>query len=106
MPPGPLSRRLTGPINHHADPLGTAGVLLASAKLAGLPFDEAWTVAMETALSYMSAERARDWYSALEDTRAAWDDAYGGRPSSLAEFQPDSLRSHCPRTLGRAAGIA
>jgi hypothetical protein len=91
-----LPRRLTGPINHHADPLGVAGVLLASAKLAGLPFDEAWTVMEEAALSYLSDKQAADWHDVLDGTRSAWEDAYSGRPSKLSAFDPDMLADLTP----------
>jgi hypothetical protein len=54
---------------------------LTAAKLSGLPFDEAWTAA-----SASLARTARlEWGSALQETREAWERAYGDVPATGAE---------------------
>jgi len=84
----PLARRLTGSRAHpDADPLAVLGVVLASARRAGYPFEEARAIGAEVALSYMSPREAREWWDTLDATERAWSDAYARRGSRLADLQ-------------------
>lgn len=86
----PLARRLTGSHDQGrpvADPLSVLGVVLASARRAGYPFEEAWAIGAEVALSYMSLREAREWWDTLNATERAWSDAYARRGSRLADLQ-------------------
>jgi hypothetical protein len=59
---GPLARRLTGSHDTAAtDPLTVLRLVLASARRAGYPFEEAWAIGAEGALSHMSRRRAEEW---------------------------------------------
>lgn len=42
----------------------------------------------EAALSYMSDRRAEEWWRTLDETRAAWRDAYDRRESPLEALTP------------------
>lgn len=82
--PDPLARRLTGSrSNPEGDPLGVLRRVLSAARKAGYPFDQAWAIAAEAALSYMSERRAREWWEALSSTERAWADAYAKKRSRL-----------------------
>lgn len=48
-----------------------------------MPFGEAWAVAAETALSYMSDRQAKEWWDALDHTERAWANAYARRESRV-----------------------
>ena len=86
--PDPLARRLTGsPADQHADPLAVLRLVVASAREAGYPFGEAWTIGAETALSYMSDRKAVEWWETLTATEQAWADAYARDGSRLAELR-------------------
>lgn len=83
-PATPLDRRLTGErTNPSADPLAVLRSVLASARRAGYPFEQAWSIGAEAALSYMTRRRAEEWWEALTDTERAWADAYAGEDSRL-----------------------
>jgi hypothetical protein len=59
---------------------------MESARLAGYPFEEAWAIGAEAALSYMSDRKAQEWWDALTATEQAWVDAYALRGSRLADL--------------------
>lgn len=86
MPTGPLARRLTGTgaIQSDVDPLPLFRSILATARCAGFEFGDAFQLAAEAVLSYMTEAEAREWWSALSETEQAWADAYLRRPSPLA----------------------
>lgn len=80
----PLARRLTGSrVNPNPDPYAVMRIVLAAGRRAGYPFGEAWAVAAETGLSYMSDRRAAEWWETLTATERAWADAYARRLSRL-----------------------
>ena len=79
-------RRLRGPGRPTPEPLALVRLILTSARRAGLPFEEAWRLAAEAALSYMSDRRAEEWWDVLAWGRSAWADAYEGRRSRFAAF--------------------
>jgi hypothetical protein len=79
-----LDRRLTGPTNPDPDPLPAMRLVLTAARTAGYPFEEAWAVAAEAALSYMTERQAREWWNALSETERAWAEAYAREESRLA----------------------
>lgn len=86
--PGPLARRLTGSrANPNGDPLAVLRRVLASARRAGYPFEQAWAIGAEAALSYMTQRQAREWWHALTETERAWADAYARRGSRLADLR-------------------
>lgn len=58
--------------------------MLASARLAGYAFEEAWTIGAEVALSYMADRAAWEWWETLDATERVWADAYALRKSRLA----------------------
>ena len=66
-------------------------LVLASARRAGYPFEEAWAIGAEAALSHMSDRRAREWWETLTATERAWADAYGRERSRLAEFTQEAV---------------
>lgn len=85
--PGPLARRLTGArSNPSPEPLDVMRRVLASARAAGYPFEQAWAISAEAALSYMSPRAAADWWDALDATERAWASAYRGDGSRLADL--------------------
>lgn len=87
-PADPLARRLTGSrTDRSADPLAVMRRVLVSAREAGYPFGEAWAIGAETALSYMSDRKAREWWEALTATERPWAQAYHREGSRLASFQ-------------------
>lgn len=87
---GPLARRLTGSRAHpSADPLAVMRLLLTTARRAGMPFGEAWALAAEAALSYMSERKAEEWWETLSSTERAWADAYARRDSLLAALHEE-----------------
>ena len=61
--------------------------MLASARRAGYPFEEAWAIGAEVALSYMSPREAREWWDTLDATERVWSDGYARRGSRLADLQ-------------------
>lgn len=87
--PGPLARRLTGSraAPTSPDPLAVLRTVLASARRAGYPFGEAWSISAEVALSYMGHGQAREWWEALDATERAWAQAYAREGSRLAELR-------------------
>ena len=56
-------------------PLSAVLAELTAARVAGTPFDAAWTYALE-------AVTERDWRDALQATRDEWRDAYEGEPAT------------------------
>jgi hypothetical protein len=82
----PLARRLTGRVQTDAYPPAVLRSVLIAARRAGYPFEQAWPIAAEAALSHISYLRARDWWEALSATEGEWRTADAGKRSSLAEF--------------------
>ena len=90
-PAPPLERRLRGPIHPMPTPLAVLRVVLGAARSAGFPFEAAWSLAGEAALSYMDDADAEGWWTAIDGTRAAWADAYNRpqRRTRLRELHGD-----------------
>lgn len=83
----PLARRLTANrTNPATDPLAVLRRVLELARRAGFPFEQAWPLGAEAALSYLSSRRAEEWWEAMSATERAWAEAYTARPSSLAKL--------------------
>jgi hypothetical protein len=57
--------------------------VLGSARRAGYPFEQAWAIGAEAALSYMSERRAEEWWEALSATEREWAEAYARQRSRL-----------------------
>ncbi len=85
--PTPLSRRLRGPGRPARDPLLLARVILTLGRRAGFPFEEAYDLAVSTALAYMSDRRAGEVWNALAQNRAAWAKAYERRSAPVGDGQ-------------------
>jgi hypothetical protein len=83
--PEALDRRLTGgePV---PEPLAVVRLLLHSARRAGFPFEQAWALAAEAALSHMPPRAARSWWDVLDATERGWSAAYHGNADRLAEL--------------------
>jgi len=88
--PEALDRRLTGgePV---PEPLAVVRLLLHAARRAGFPFDQAWALAAEAALSHMPPGAARSWFDVLDGTQDAWSAAYHGNADRLAELRRDAV---------------
>ena len=83
--PEALDRRLTGgePV---PEPLAVVRLLLYAARRAGFPFEQAWALAAEAALSHMPPRDARSWWDVLNATEHEWAAAYEREGSRLDEL--------------------
>ena len=83
--PDALSRRLTGG-EGSAEPLALVRVLLRAARRAEFPFEQAWAIAVEAALSHLTPREARRWLGVLDASHDAWNAAYHDDRKRLAEL--------------------
>ncbi len=67
-------------MNPSTDPLAVLRTVLASARRAGYPFEQAWAIGAEAALGYTNERRAHEWW----DTLAAPSNHGLTRPGRLA----------------------
>ncbi len=60
-----------------------------AARRAGFPFEQAWALAAEAALSHMPPGAARSRWDVLDATERGWSAAYRGNADRLAELRRD-----------------
>lgn len=67
-------------------PTQLADHLLPPLKRSGIPFDQAWELAMERICWPVSRRETRDWEAQLDATREGWRAAYDGEPATRPEW--------------------